>query len=400
MTISEVTERVHAMGQAWEQFKQVNNQRLREIERKGNADPLYHEHLQRIGDALDHQKRRMDQLETAHARPGVDVSGKKAFAEDSSEYRAAFTNYLRKGMEAGLENIQLKTLSVGGASGAEGGYLVTPHMSETITQIVRESSPLRALAGVETISHDTLDLIEDTGEMQAVWVDEDDARDVTTNPLFGKRTIETHEMYANPRATQKLIDDASVDIEGWVSQKVAERFARLEATAFISGDGDKKPTGILSYAAGTSWGQIEQLNSAAAGSIAADDVIRLYYRLKDEYAKNATFLMNRTTVQALRLLKDTGSDQYIWQPGLALGTPDTLLGVPVALASDMPGVAANNLAIAVGDFKRGYMIVDRVGIRMLRDPYTAKPFVLFYTTKRVGGEVVNFEAIKLLKVAA
>lgn len=400
MSISEVTERVHAMGNAWEQFKQVNDNRLREIERKGNADPLYNEHLKRIGDALDHQKRRMDQLETAHARPEADVSATKHAFEDAGEYRVAFTNYLRKGMESGLENIHLKTLSVTGQSGAEGGYLVTPHMGSTITQIVNESSPLRALASVETISHDTLDLIEDSGEMQAIWVDEDDSRDVTDNALFGKRTIETHEMYANPRATQKLIDDASVDIENWVSQKVAERFARLEATAFVSGDGNKKPTGILSYAAGTAWGQVQQLTSAAVGTIDTDDVIKLYYALKDEYAKNAHFLMNRTTVQALRLLKDSATDQYIWQPGLALGTPDTLLGVPVALASDMPAVAANSLSIAVADFKRAYMIVDRVGIRMLRDPYTAKPFVLFYTTKRVGGEVVNFEAIKLLKVAA
>lgn len=400
MSISEITERVHSMGQAWEQFKHVNDQRLHEMERKGNADPLYTEHLKRIGDALDQQKRRVDQLETAHARPALDAYGVKHTSEDMSEYRAAFTHYLRKGMEGGLEQIQLKTLSANGGSGTEGGYLVTPHMGDTISKIVTESSPMRALAAVETISSDTLDLIEDTGEMQAVWVDEDDARDVTDNPLFGKRTIETHEMYANPRATQKLIDDASIDIENWVSQKVAERFARLEATAFITGDGTKKPTGILGYAAGTSWGQVEQLTSGSSGAIDSDDLIKLYYKLKDEYSKNATFLMNRTTVQALRLLKDTATDQYIWQPGLALGTPDTLLGVPVALASDMPAASANNLAVAVGDFKRGYMIVDRVGIRMLRDPYTAKPFVLFYTTKRVGGEVVNFEAIKLLKVAA
>lgn len=161
-----------------------------------------------------------------------------------------------------------------------------------------------------------------------------------------------------------------------------------------------KPNGILSYAAGTSWGQIEQATSGTSGTIESDDIVKLYYKLKDEYAKNATFLMNRSTVQALRLLKDTASDQYIWQPGLALGTPDTLFGAPVALASDMPAVVGGALSIAVGDFKRGYMIVDRVGIRMLRDPYTAKPFVLFYTTKRVGGEVVNFDAIKLLKVAA
>lgn len=400
MSIAEVTDRVHAMGHAWEQFKQVNDQRLKDIERKGNADPLYLEHLQRIGDALDNQKRRMDRLETAGARPVMDGSGAKSAFEDASEYKQAFTHYLRKGFEGDLEQLQLKTLSVSGQSGAEGGYLITPQMSGIIQSMVTESSPMRALASVETISSDVLDLIDDSGDMQAIWVDETETRAVTDNPVFNRRTIETHEMYANPRATQKLIDDGSIDIESWVSQKVAERFARLEASAFIAGDGIKKPTGILSYPAGNNAGEIEQLTSSASGTITADDIVLLYYALKDEYAKNASFLMHRTTVQALRLLKEGTTGQYLWQPGLQHGTPDTLLGVPVALASDMPSVNANALSVAVGDFKRGYMIVDRVGIRMLRDPYTAKPFVLFYTTKRVGGEVTNFEAIKLLKVAA
>lgn len=397
MSISEVTDRVHALGSAWEQFKQVNDARLKDIERKGNADPLYLEHLQRIGDALDRQKNRIDYIETAHARPGVEFT--KAGIEDVSEYRTAFCNYLRKGMEGGLEQLQAKALSVSG-DGTEGGYLVTPQISERIVQIVRETSPMRALASVETISSDTLELIEDTGEMAASWVAETGARAETNTPLFGKRVIETHEIFAQPQATQKLIDDASINIEEWVATKIAEKFARLEGTAFVTGDGSGKPTGVLSYTAGTSWGQIQQLTSATTGAIETDDLIKLFYALKDEYAKNATFLMNRSTVQAMRLLKDGTTDQYVWQPGLSLGTPDTLLGVPVALASDMPAVSANNLAIAVGDFKRGYLIVDRAGIRILRDPYTAKPFVRFYTTKRVGGEVVDFDAIKILKVKA
>jgi HK97 family phage major capsid protein len=399
MSIEEVTKRVHSMGQAWEQFKHVNDSRLNDIERKGNADPLYGEHLQRIGDALDNQKTRMDRLETANSRPELDGFGAKMAGVDVSEYRTAFTHYLRKGMDHDLEQLELKTLSATGQSGAEGGYLITPQMSDKITSIINETSPLRTLATVETISSDTLDLIEDSGDMQAVWVDESEARLETANPLFNKHTIETHEMYANPRATQKLIDDASIDIEAWVAQKVAERFARLEATAFISGDGIKKPTGILSYPDGTASGQVEQLVSATIGAIDADDVVKLYYGLKDEYAKGASFLMHRTTVQGLRLLKENTTGQYLWQPGLAQGTPDTLMGVPVALASDMPAANAGALAVAVGDFKRAYIVVDRVGIRMLRDPYTAKPFVLFYTTKRVGGEVVNSEAMKLLKVA-
>jgi HK97 family phage major capsid protein len=278
--------------------------------------------------------------------------------------------------------------------------LVTPTISDRILNIIRESSPLRSLASIKTISSDTLDLIEDTGEMSAAWVGKTGTRSETNASLLGKRTIETFEMYAQPQATQKLIDDGSVNIEEWVANKIAKKFARLEASAFIAGDGSSAPTGILSYAAGPSWGQVQQLQTAASLAIATDDLIKLYYLLKDESAKNATFLMNRSTVQAMRLLKDATSGQYVWQPSLALGTPDTLLGVPVALASDMPAVAANALSVAVGDFKRGYLIVDRLGIRILRDPYTAKPFVRFYATKRVGGEVVDFDAIKLLKVKA
>ncbi len=207
-------------------------------------------------------------------------------------------------------------------------------------------------------------------------------------------------MYAQPKATQKLIDDGSIDIEQWVARKVADKFARLEATAFISGDGTGKPTGILSYTAGTAWGDIQQVVSGSDAAITGDSLLKLYYSLKDDYAKRATFLMHRSTVQAVRLLKDSTTGQYLWQPGLASGTPDTLLGVPVALAADMPVPASGSLSVALGDFKRGYLIVDRVGIRTLRDPFTAKPFVVFYTTKRVGGEVVDYEAIKLLKLSA
>ena len=397
MTISELTDHVHALGNAWEQFKHVNDVRLNELENKGYADPLYLEHLTKISDSLDQHKRRMDRLETATIRPGREMHEKAGIVEDG-EYKTAFCHYLRKGMDAGLEQLQLKALSVG--TDADGGYLVTPQMSQTIMQIVRESSPLRALASVETISSDSLDLIEDADDMAAAWIDETTAPSDTTTAQIGKNTIDTFEMYAQPKATQKLIDDASIDIEQWVAQKVADKFARLEATAFISGNGTSQPKGILSYTAGTALGEVEQINSGSAGVVTADSLVKLYYALKDQYAKQATFIMHRTTVQAVRLLKEASTNQYLWQPGLALGTPDTLLGVPVALASDMPQAAANSLSVAVADFKRAYLIVDRVGIRILRDPFTGKPFVKFYTTKRVGGEVVNTEALKLLKLAA
>lgn len=397
MSISEVTDRVHALGNAWEQFKQVNDQRLSEIERKGYADPLHGEHLKKISDALDQHKRRMDQIETVHGRPGVDMSG-APFNANLSEYKAAFRNYLRKGSEGGLDALQLKALSVG--TDANGGYLVPNQLSDVIVKIVNESSPMRALARVETISSDSLDLIEDNDEMAAAWADETTARSSDTNTAtIGRNTIDTFEMYAQPKATQKLIDDGAIDIEQWIAEKVADKFARLEATAFIAGNGTSAPKGILTYAAGTSFGQVQQVPSGTSAVVTADSLIQLFYALKDEYAKNATFLMNRGTLQAVRLLKEATTNQYLWQPGLAAGAPDSLLGAPVALAADMPVPAASSLSIAVGDFKRAYLIVDRVGIRTLRDPFTAKPFVQFYTTKRVGGEVVNTEAMKLLKLA-
>jgi HK97 family phage major capsid protein len=273
-------------------------------------------------------------------------------------------------------------------------------MSANIVKIVNEASPMRALASVETISTDALELIQDYDAAGSGWTTETGAVSDSTTPQIGKSSIPVHELYAQPKATQKLVDDSAVDIEAWVAEKVAESFLTKENAAFISGDGSGKPKGILSYAAGTSWGQIQQVNSGTSAVVTADGLIKLFFALKEDYAQRATFLMNRSVVQAVRLLKETTTDQYLWQPGLAAGAPDTLMGVPVKQATDMPVAAANSLSVAVGDFARAYQIVDRIGIRVLRDPFTEKPFVKFYTTKRVGGDVVNFEALKLLKLAA
>jgi HK97 family phage major capsid protein len=400
MSLNDISDRVHALGNAWEQFKHVNNQRLQEIERKGNADPLHMEQLNKISYALDNYKHRLDTLETAHTRPGLELATKSALAGNGqvSEYKKAFCNYLRKGMDAGLEELHTKALSVG--SDPDGGYLVTPSMSQGIIKLIEEASPMRALARVETISSDSLDILEDVGEAAAGWTTETGTVSDTMTPQVGKRNIAVHELYAQPKATQKLVDDAAIDIENWIAEKVAAIFARKESAAFINGTGSGQPKGILSYAAGTDWEEIEQVDSGADGAVTADGLMNLYYALKEEYASRASFLMNRSVVQSIRLIKDTATDQYIWQPGLAAGAPDTLLGVPVMQSNDMPVAAGNSLSVALADFSSAYLIVDRIGIRTLRDPYTDKPFVKFYTTKRVGGDVVNFEAIKLLKLAA
>lgn len=398
MSIAEITDRVTTLGHAWEQFKHVNDARLQELERKGHADPLYDEHLNHISVSLDNYKQRLDQIETAYNRPALGTELEvKADTRKNSEYSKAFRNYLCKGMDAGLEVFQTKALSVG--SDPDGGYLVTPAMSSKIVQSIFETSPVRQLASVETISTDALELIDDHSQAVAGWTSETGSISETSSPTLAKRNIPTHELYAQPKATQKLVDDAAIDVESWLSGKIADIFGRTQNTAFISGNGIGQPRGILTYAAGTNWGQIQQVTSGSSAQVTADSLINLFYALKDAYMRRASFLINRSVVQQVRLLKEATTNQYLWQPGLAAGAPDTLMGVPVYMAADMPVAAANSLSVAVGDFKSAYQIVDRHGIRILRDPFTEKPFVKFYATARVGGDVINFEAIKLLKLA-
>jgi HK97 family phage major capsid protein len=400
MTISTITRKVDELGNAWEDFKKLNDRRLNEIEKKGSADGLTIEHLHKINNALDNYKSRVDGLELVLNRPNFSASYKdNVNSETITEHKNAFVNYIRKGVEGDLPHLEKKALSV--TSDPDGGYLVTPQLSAQIAKTVFETSPMRQLASVVTVSTDSLDVILDNDTAGAAWATSESASvSDSTTPQIAKIAIEVHELVAQPKATQKLIDDSSIDIEAWLAEKLSEVFSRTENTAFITGNGSSKPTGILAYTAGTGVDEIEQINSGTSAVISADSLIKLYYALKDEYMANATFLMNRQSVQAVRLLKEATTNQYLWQPGLASGQPDTLLGVPVKMASDMPVPAANALSVAIGDFKRAYQIVDRAGVRILRDPYTEKPFVKFYTTKRVGGEVVNTQAIKLLKLAA
>lgn len=397
MSLEEIKTQVGGLATAWEEFKRVNDDRLKEVEQKGAADSLFTPHLERINTALDEHKSRIDQMHAAMNRPPAgDTKGNRP-----DEYTAAFSQYVRKGIVAPVlapeHHIEGKSLTV--QSDPDGGYLVSPAMSARINTVIFETSPLRQLSTVETISTDSLDIMDDVNEAVAGWTSETGSPSETTTPQIGKRNIPVHELYAQPKATQKLIDDAERDVEAWLAGKTADIFARKQNTAFVSGTGAGQPRGILTYTAGTSWGQVQQVSSGSSGVVTADGLIALFYALKSEYARNATFLMNRAVVQAVRQLKES-TNQYIWQPGLQAGQPDTLLGQPVMMASDMPTAAADSLSVALGDFKRAYTVVDRVGIRTLRDPFTDKPFVKFYSTTRVGGDVTNFEAIKLLKLAA
>jgi HK97 family phage major capsid protein len=398
MSITEVKARVDQLGSAWEQFKQINDRRLSEVEKKGASDPLTDNHLAKLNHEVSENKERVARMEAAFNRPAYGEShGYKFNNEMVTAHKNAFCNYLRKGVEGDLCHLETKALSV--ASDPDGGYLVSPQISDMIIKTVFETSPMRQICSIQTISSDSLEILEDRAEAAAGWTTESGATSDTTTPTMAKKSIPVHELYAQPKATQKLIDDSAIDIEAWLADKVSAIFSKKENTAFVSGDGVGKPRGILTYASGTSWGQIEQVASGSSGAATADKIIALYYALKEDYAVNATFLMNRSMVEAVRKLKDT-TNQYLWNPGLALGAPDTLMGVPVHQAADMPVAAADSLSIACGDFRSAYQIVDRTGVRVLRDPFTDKPFVKFYSTKRVGGDVVNFEAIKLMKLGS
>jgi HK97 family phage major capsid protein len=324
----------------------------------------------------------------------TDTGDDKIDFEAIKSYSGAFSLYARRGDRDA--SFDAKSMSVG--SDPDGGYFVTPFMSPRILSIVYESSPMRQLATIETISTDAIEYPIDDGEAGASWVGESETPLETSTPQTGVQRVSVHEMQASPKATQKLLEDASVNIEAWLANKIGQRFARLEATAFVSGNGIKRPRGFTTYGSGSTRGTIEQIASGHATALTFDGLIRLTTGLKEEYASGASFMMQRASVGSVLLLKD-GNGQYIWRTDNQAGKPSILLGHPVYQAADMAAVGAGALAVAFGNFRQAYTIVDRLGISTLRDPYTAKPFVTFYTRKRVGGDVTNFEAIKLQVVS-
>lgn len=378
-------------------------------EAKAGADRLdgFEKRLNRpglaTGTAEDETKAALDFKRVAMSRRGELKSTTIMRPEDVNldEYKAycaAFAASLRR-QENHLSQDEQKAMMVG--SDPDGGFLVPTQTSARIITKVYETSPIDELATHETVSTDALEIAIDTDEAGAGWVGETEARPETSTPQVGVQRIPVHEIYAKPKVTQQLLEDAGVDVEAWLGRKVAEKFARMRALAFISGDGIKKPRGILTYSAGSAGarGTVAQIPSGNASTLTADGLITLMFSLKDRYLANANWLMKRGSVASVMLFKDS-QGQYIWRPGLQEGQPSMLLGHSIRRADDMPAVAAGTLPVAFGDFRAAYTVVDRLGIRVLRDPYSSKPFVEFYTRARVGGDVVDFEAYALQVVSA
>ncbi len=385
MNLSDIANKVNNLGNAWEQFKQVNDRRLNEIEKKGSSDPLTAAHLSKLNDSID-------KIQTVLNRP---VSGFETLNQENQEYKHAFCSYIRKGAEAEIAHLEQKNLSTPGDT--EIGYSVTNKMSEEIDGLLTCNSPIRQLASVTEISTDALELIEDREDVASGWsLDSVGDLDKSQDTRFSKRTILVHEIFAQPKVTQKLIDDPRINVEMWLSKKLAEVFTRQENIAFINGDGKGKPRGILSYEAGNEWGKISRVKTAGK-DLSSDDLIKLIFSIKDIYATGTSFLMSRDALQKIRMLKDNYG-RYIWQPSEKGAS--SLFGVDIKVSADMPQATSGKTPIAFANFKYAYQIVDRSSVRVLRDPFTHKPYIKFYSTKRVGGDVVNFDAIKLMEMSS
>lgn len=390
------------------------------------------EKLSAVCDKFDEMKDALDEIEKKAGRPdsGTDNAA-KALADECKNFNIALrADYQLKGRPVPaewdvktygeyksaffkvmtgtpLENLsadERKAMQAG--SDPDGGYLL-PHatMGRMVSKLY-EQSIMRQIASVQTISTNDIEGLIDNNEADAGWVSELGTRSDSNTPQVGKWRIEAHEMYAMPKASQKILDDAATDVEGWLAGKVADKFARVEGTAFWQGTGVGQPMGLASYTTAAtadssrSWGQFEHIVSGANGAFHTtklDPIQDIQGAFKDQYLANAQWVMRRNVRTALRKMKEATSDRYLWEPSNQVGQPDRLNGYPVRVDEYMPTLATGSLSLAFGDFKAAYQIVDRMGIRTLRDPFTAKPYVVFYSTKRTGGGAVNFEAVKFIK---
>ncbi|MEM6907181.1 MAG: phage major capsid protein [Pseudomonadota bacterium] len=443
----DTTEAITQIATRLEAFRKSHDEQIEELKKRGSNDPILLEKLGKlqadvdkaveaksaIEASIEAEKKEREDLELRLQRLNIKGDGDAAKAElelkeinlamaalaadrrrdftpldqkGLQEYRAAAQKQLRYG-DKELTADEAKAMSVG--ADADGGYLVTPDTSGRMVKKIFETSDIRRIAGAQTISTDKLEGSEDLDEADAGWVGETESRSDTDTPDLGNWSIQVFEMYAQPKATQNLLDDASVNVENWLGDKVGQRFGRIENRAFVNGNGIRKPRGFASYSteaddgSGVDWGKIGHVVSGANGAFPsskpADRIHDLVGLLKADYLQGANFVTKRRIITMIRKFK-TDDGHYLWQPSLVLGTPEQLAGYPIVRAEDLEDPAAGSLSLYFGNFQEGYQIVDRQGTRVLRDPFTDKPFVKFYSTRRTGGDVVNFEALKAMKFTA
>jgi len=438
MELKDIAQTLEEQGKAFKAFREANDKLIEaKAEGKAVADLTAQvEKLSKELDKLDDAKAAIDELVKKGNRPQTDSEFKaaneltaetkgfnialraeyqakgKAFPGELStdaykQYKSGFLKMVSGVSIDDLSSDERKAMSAG--SDPDGGYLLPQSTVGATLSKIYEQTVMRQLANVQTISTNDIEGIIDNDEASAGWVSELGARSDTATPTVGKWRIEAHEMYAMPKISQRILDDAATDVEAWLSNKVADKFARVEGAAFWTGTGVGQPKGLAAYTtAATSddtraWGQFEHIKTGANGAFhttKADPLQELIGAFKSQYLQNASFCMRRELRTDIRKMKEATSDRYLWEPSLQAGAPDRLLGYPVYIDQYMPAKATDSLSLAFGDFKQAYTIVDRMGIRTLRDPFTAKPYVVFYSTKRTGGGAQNTEALKFLKLSA
>ncbi len=350
---------------------------------------------------IDKQDDRMTKLDRKTLMGGAARPALSAAAETEPPHQKAFAAYLRTGEDDALRGLELEGKSLSTAVAADGGYLVAPQIADTIRSVLDNGRSIRSIAQVVEVTSNSYDVLIDKADMGAGWASELASSSETATPQIERISIPVHELSAMPRASQRLLDDAAFDIEAWIAGSVATKFARTESAAFVGGDGIEKPMGFLSHPiadnATWTWGEIGYVATGVDGGLSdADKLIDLVYALGAEYRANGTFVMNSKTVSVVRKMKDADG-RFLWTDGMGAGEPARLLGHPVLVCEDMPDIATGAAAIAFGDFNAGYTVVERPDLRVLRDPFSAKPHVLFYASKRVGGDVSDFAAIKVLR---
>jgi len=358
-----------------------------------------------VTSALHQQEERLTMLQAktmTYGRPILSTA-----VETEEPHKKAFNAYLRHGDDEALRGLALEGKALSTAVAGDGGYLVDPRTADTVKSMLVATGSIRSIASVVTVDASNFDVLIDRSDVGTGWVTETGSVSETATPLIERISIRLHQLAAMPKASQRLLDDSAFDVEGWLAEKIASRFIRSESAAFVNGDGVDKPKGILLPAkvpnSAWTWGSLGYVPSGAAADFpttnAVDCIVNLVYALAAPYRANATFVMNSKTAGAVRKMKDADG-RFMWADGLAVAEPPRLMGYPVLICEDMPDIAANAHAIAFGDFAAGYTIAERTDLRILRDPFSAKPHVLFYASKRVGGAVSDFAAIKLLRIAA
>ncbi len=337
----------------------------------------------------------LDRKSTIAARPHLAAS-----TLEEAPHQKAFDAYVRSGDDDALRGLEMEAKSLSTAVNSDGGYLVDPQTAEMVKSVLKSTASIRSIASVVNVEANSFDVLIDHTDVGAGWADETAAATETGTPSIDRISIPLNELSALPKASQRLLDDSAFDVEGWLAGRIADKFARAEAAAFINGDGLDKPKGILSHPAVDNdvwtWGNVGYVPTGVAGGIDADAIVDVVYALGAQYRVNGTFVMNSKTAGVIRKLKDADG-RFLWSDGLAAGEPARLMGYPVLIAEDMPDPGTDSFSIAFGDFSSGYTIAERPDLRVLRDPFSAKPHVLFYATKRVGGDVSDFAAIKLVK---